>query len=279
MRINQRFSHFLSPDRKIPRLRLGMTVLLFCFLFFSSQSFAFKLLVNVDAGARWAAMPIVFSLTPMSSTTSILDGSESIAIVKAMRSWTHIPGSFLRFLLSATVFPTTCANALAAGVNIICFLQSKADFQTLLGVAVSSATVALSGTTTLSQLSISGGFILLNEEDHIFRTDQFQPNDERRFDLESVILREFGHVAGLDSSLDPDAIMHPLTSPIFSQSRRVLHQDDIRGIQFLYPLSEVFPGISCGTIDKSSIYLTIGLFLIGFLWMAFRTRLRILLAS
>jgi hypothetical protein len=52
------------------------------------------------------------------------------------------------------------------------------------------------------------------------------------FDLESVLLHEDGHVAGLDHSADPSAVMYALYGGI----RRALAQDDIDAISTLYPL-------------------------------------------
>jgi Matrixin len=52
-----------------------------------------------------------------------------------------------------------------------------------------------------------------------------------RYDLESVLLHENGHVAGLGHSADTNAVMYAY----YSGLRRDLHQDDIDGISFLYP--------------------------------------------
>jgi hypothetical protein len=52
-----------------------------------------------------------------------------------------------------------------------------------------------------------------------------------RYDLESVLLHENGHVAGLGHSADTNAVMYAY----YGGLRRELHQDDIDGISFLYP--------------------------------------------
>jgi hypothetical protein len=57
------------------------------------------------------------------------------------------------------------------------------------------------------------------------------PATTGRYDLESVILHENGHVAGLGHSSDTSAVMYAY----YSGLRRSLHQDDIDGISFLYP--------------------------------------------
>jgi Matrixin len=52
-----------------------------------------------------------------------------------------------------------------------------------------------------------------------------------RYDLESVLLHENGHVAGLGHSADTSAVMYAY----YGGLRRELHQDDVDGISFLYP--------------------------------------------
>ena len=52
------------------------------------------------------------------------------------------------------------------------------------------------------------------------------------FDLETVYLHEFGHGLGLGHSNVNGAVMEPYYEGV----RRTLHNDDISGITFLYPL-------------------------------------------
>ena len=55
--------------------------------------------------------------------------------------------------------------------------------------------------------------------------------DDADFDVETVYLHENGHAAGLGHSADISAIMYPS----YQKLNRVLQQDDINGISFLYP--------------------------------------------
>jgi Matrixin len=64
-----------------------------------------------------------------------------------------------------------------------------------------------------------------------FKWSTSVPTPDGRYDLESVLLHENGHVAGLGHSADTNAVMYAY----YSGLRRVLSQDDIDGISFLYP--------------------------------------------
>jgi len=64
-----------------------------------------------------------------------------------------------------------------------------------------------------------------------FNWSTSDPAPAGRYDLESVLLHENGHVAGLGHSADTSAVMYAY----YSGLRRVLSQDDIDGITFLYP--------------------------------------------
>ncbi|KAF2308632.1 hypothetical protein GH714_011542 [Hevea brasiliensis] len=57
--------------------------------------------------------------------------------------------------------------------------------------------------------------------------------DMNHMDLESVALNELVHVLGLAHSQDPNAVMHSGIAP--GTIKRDLTQDDIEGIQALYP--------------------------------------------
>lgn len=56
---------------------------------------------------------------------------------------------------------------------------------------------------------------------------------DNSFDIASVALHEFGHCAGLDHSTNGAAVMYPYLAP--GATKRNLTQDDINGIQAIYP--------------------------------------------
>ncbi len=55
--------------------------------------------------------------------------------------------------------------------------------------------------------------------------------DGRDFDVETLMLHELGHVAGLGHTTDPGAVLFPFYSGV----KRALTQSEINGIEYLYP--------------------------------------------
>ena len=100
--------------------------------------------------------------------------------------------------------------------------------------------VTWSGTTT-------------DEADMALNTDFHWATDGvTNFDIETVFLHENGHVAGLGHSADNNAIMYPS----YQAPNRVLHQDDIDGITFLYPhvSNDAAPTVSITNPSNGSIF-------------------------
>lgn len=243
---------------------LGIALL----LSLTSSAYAFKILSGPDTGSRWATFPIVFQMTTSEFSQTILDVSEYVAFAKAMQTWSHVPGSKLKMTLNPTPFSGTCAQAIASGVNVICFFPTRASIATILSggtTTITAATVATGGFFSDTAGVISGGFVLVNEEDHTFRTDTFSGADIGRFDMQAVALHELGHVAGLDHTNKDPAVMFSNSDPNASKSRRVPHEDDLRGIQYLYQNNEVIPGVSCGSINLTTQHMMWLLLIIGLL--------------
>jgi len=119
------------------------------------------------------------------------------------------------------------------------------------------AWLRLKGSTTLgvtwTGISIDEADMALNTKFN-WATDGV---DDADFDVETVYLHENGHAAGLGHSAVLSAIMYPS----YQQLNRVLQQDDINGINFLYPgpvlpndpTTELFPDVTTNNSPTVSI--------------------------
>ena len=98
----------------------------------------------------------------------------------------------------------------------------------------------------------------IDEADMALNTKFTWNTNGDNFDVETVYLHENGHVLGLGHSAETGAVMEA----VYDGERRILHQDDIDGISFLYPSSEipedtVAPTVVSGeTSSSTSIELT-----------------------
>ena len=70
-----------------------------------------------------------------------------------------------------------------------------------------------------------------DEADMALNTRATWRTDGGDFDVETVLLHENGHVAGLGHSAVAQAVMYAY----YGGARRSLHQDDVDGISALYP--------------------------------------------
>jgi hypothetical protein len=75
----------------------------------------------------------------------------------------------------------------------------------------------------------------IDEADMALNTDfNWNTDGTNDFDVETVFLHENGHVLGLGHSYDFSAIMYPS----YQKVNRILQQDDISGVSFLYPATD-----------------------------------------
>jgi hypothetical protein len=144
---------------------------------------------------------------------------EAVAIRNAANTWNNAGAKFIYSYGGATSIVNT-PEAAADGIN-----------------SINWSTNFPSGSTTLAQTtywySIPSGNI--TECDCVFNANKIWSTaavtPAGQFDVESVMLHEFGHYLSLDHSIAP-AVMQP-TIPSGTQ-RRVLTADDINGIIAIY---------------------------------------------
>ncbi|MBI4471604.1 MAG: matrixin family metalloprotease, partial [Acidobacteria bacterium] len=187
---------------------------------------------------RWSdsTFPIVWRLS--SALGSNVTGTRSVADVvrAAFAAWSNEAAARISFSEGAT---TTVRDAALDGVNLVSVSPSTYDSTTLSRTIVYS--FVAQGTDALGRAiefpgQIVEADILLNPT-VLFTTST--AGAAGRFDLQSRVTHEIGHLLGLDHSGLLSAIMFPnLDSGRIGQ--RSLSRDDIIGISTLYPLGTFF---------------------------------------
>jgi len=169
---------------------------------------------------RWAAMPIPFWINQR-GYPSIANGSDTAAVLASFRTWQAIPSADIRFDYRG---PTSASTVGHDGVNMVSFV----DTSTPLG----SSVIAV----TFSWFNTQGNEVLFDEADIIFSTAMtFSTSGESgKFDIQSVLTHEIGHLLGLDHAGMVSSVMVPFgqTSQI---NQRTLQYDDIAGVSEIYP--------------------------------------------
>jgi len=167
-------------------------------------------------------MPIPFWINDRGSP-QILNGSDFEAILASFRTWENIPSASIRFDYRGT---TSAATVGRDGMNIVSFT----DNSTPLG----SSTIA----ATFSYYRVQGSEILSDESDILFSPSlQYSTSGEAgKFDIQSVLTHEIGHLLGLDHSGLLSSVMVPFgaTGQIH---QRTLTYDDIAGVSEIYPVA------------------------------------------
>ena len=149
-------------------------------------------------------------------------GSDPAALLAALQTWTDVPTSTFAYAYGGT---TSRCPSLYDG----CPGPQVFDGFNDVGWA------ALPG----GVLGVATYGIGIDEMDIIIDNDTFAwhtgglPVPAGMFDLETVNLHELGHGLGLSHSGTSGAVMYPSVGA--GQAKRVLHQDDMDGVSFIYP--------------------------------------------
>jgi len=146
-------------------------------------------------------------------------GAALSALLNAQATWTEVPSTSFAFSYGGTT------NRCPSLVNECPGPQTYDNKNDVAWVKLSGCcTLAVTWFSTSRDEADMG----INTR---FKWSTSDPTPAGRYDLESVILHENGHAAGLGHSADTSAVMYAY----YSGLRRNLHQDDIDGISFLYP--------------------------------------------
>jgi MYXO-CTERM domain-containing protein len=176
-------------------------------------------------GHHWPntqGQPVVYRIDP-AGTPDITDGSFIPAVTAAFQAWQAVSCTSISFMQGDWMGPKMEAND---GLNHVFWKTQWTE---------SPSDIALTYTYyRTADNVITDADITLNNVNWKFTTDQTMVGmgTPAKVDLQTVVTHEAGHFVGLDHSTDPTAVMYGINNqPI----KRVLAEDDIKAICFLYP--------------------------------------------
>src|SRR5438552_15215901 len=173
-------------------------------------------------------MPVSYWINE-SGLSQISNGSEFQAVNGSFQTWQNVQTADVRFIYRGTTSTRTVGRD---GMNLISF----ADDSTPLGSSVIAA--------TFSFFRSDSGAIVTDEADIIFNP-AFQystSGEENKFDIQSVLTHEIGHVLGLDHSALVSSVMVPFAA-VSQLDQRTLAYDDIAGAVEMYPRTSALPPV------------------------------------
>ena len=170
----------------------------------------------VTNGLVWDTLPATVNYNSAGSPV----GSDPAALQAALQTWTDVPTSSFAYAYGGT---TTRCPSLYSGCPGSFDGKNDVGWAALPGGVLGIATFGIGN----------------DEMDIIIDNDTFAwhtgglPVPAGMFDLETVHLHELGHGLGLSHSGVGGAVMYPSVGA--GQAKRVLHQDDVDGVTFIYP--------------------------------------------
>ena len=219
---------------------------------------------------RWStalnANPVTVVTQNQTASGRLMEIEQVIA--QSLAAWTGVNGTTV---VPATLSPltrTATQNACGSdGVNSICFYQADMAFTPgvpaftrvistdRLGVQVGSSAVA----TQLGQILDADIYFNPSDSSTTYATPQALAANPKAYDLESLLMHEFGHFLGFSHSAVWSAIMFPFapahgtfsgTRPTSQQPDAALGEDDRTGLRVLYsdPADTVHLGSISGRI-------------------------------
>ena len=150
----------------------------------------------------------------------IPNGSDFAAVQASFQTWENIQAANVKFAFKGT---TAAGNVAHDGLNLVTFTDTSAP--------LGSSTIA----ATFSYFRSENGQMVFDESDIAFNpaTDFSTSGENNKFDIQSVLTHEIGHLLGLDHSALVSSVMVPFGVP--SQlDQRTLAYDDMAGIMEIY---------------------------------------------
>jgi Matrixin/IPT/TIG domain len=188
---------------------------------------------------KWSSMPVSYWINEKGSP-NILNGSDFAAVQASFQTWQNVQTANIQFFYRGT---TSTGTVGLDGMNVVTFTDSS----TPLGSSIIAATFS---------------FFTTNNDEFVFRESDIAVNpalnlstsgEINKFDIQSIVTHEVGHLLGLDHSALVSSVMVPFGMP--SQlDQRTLAYDDIAGVTEIYPNPSAMPatGQIQGTIQSGA---------------------------
>jgi hypothetical protein len=219
------------------QLLISVTFALVCICLQPASSSAFTLTQDNLKGFPYKELRV--SLNP---TNCMDDVEEDLEF--AMELWNNVAGSRLRLIKESPndVDPSDFTSYSFLQMIVIgCSTTFAADTG-----GGSLNIIGIGSSSTMNAHYLKKGFVILNEEGG---AGQYSTHSKavRRF----TMAHELGHVLGLGHSSVLESLMYP---SVATKSDTNLHQDDLDGIIYLYPIDEIEDEMlyGCGTISKAN---------------------------
>jgi hypothetical protein len=194
---------------------------------FAGRATAYTLVQSTTGNVpNWLSMPIQFWIN-QSGSPQISNGSEFQAVQAAFQTWQNVSIANVSFqYMGTTAVPTVGQD----GLSVVTFVDSS--------VPIGLETVA----AEFSFYTIDGtGNATMQEADIALSTSlNFSTSAEAgKYDIQSVVTHEVGHLLGLDHSALLSSVMSPYPAP-GQLDQRTLSYDDMAGLSEFYSQSSDF---------------------------------------
>jgi len=188
----------------------------------------FEPAMTANGMAHWDTQPVGYRVHHAGSD-DISDGSDLAAVRASFAAWTDLPGAAFAFRFDGlTNLTATAGSEGSEGSNLVVWRENPAEWvadgNSPLYYAITTLSFdKCSAALVDADIEVNGGY-------HTFSTS----DDSVAVDIQNVLTHEVGHVVGLDHSADSSAVMYAKAAA-GETSKRILKQDDLEGVRYLYP--------------------------------------------
>src|SRR5262245_8116184 len=173
-------------------------------------------------------MPITYWINEK-GLSSITNGSDFAAVHASFHTWETVASADIRFVYGGT---TPVGGVGFDHMNVVSFSDTTAP--------LGSSTIA--ATFSFFKRDAGTNNLVFDESDIVFNpTLNFSTSaEDTKFDIQSVLTHEIGHLLGLDHSAMASSVMVPfgVTSQL---DQRTLAYDDVAGVTEIYPKAPLPP--------------------------------------